>query len=132
LEPAVEEKTNPERVALVTGSSSGIGFETSVLLAKNGFNTYATVRNIKKSQASFDIAKNDGLPLETVELDVTIDKSVNDAINKILLESKRIDVVVNNAGYAPVGACCTRTATACCTRATTTVIITVTTKTIIN
>jgi len=104
LESVVEEKASHERVALVTGSSSGIGFETSVLLARNGFHTYAAVRNIKKSQASFDIAKNDGLPLETIELDVTSDKSVNEAINKILLESKRIDVVVNNAGYALVGA----------------------------
>ena len=43
-----EEKANPKRVALVTGSSSGIGFETSVLLARNGFHTYAAVRNIKK------------------------------------------------------------------------------------
>jgi len=53
LESAMEEKTNPQRVALVTGSSSGIGFETSVLLAKNGFHTYAAVRNIKKITSFF-------------------------------------------------------------------------------
>ena len=99
-----EQKANPERVALVTGSSSGIGFETSILLARNGFHTYAAIRSIEKSQRLFDISKNDGLPLETIELDVTSDKSVNDAFNKVLLESKRIDVVVNNAGYALVGA----------------------------
>jgi NAD(P)-dependent dehydrogenase (short-subunit alcohol dehydrogenase family) len=38
-----------ENVALVTGSSSGIGFETSVLLSKSGFYTYASMRNLKKS-----------------------------------------------------------------------------------
>jgi NAD(P)-dependent dehydrogenase (short-subunit alcohol dehydrogenase family) len=36
-------------VAVVTGSSSGIGFETSLTLARNGFYTYATMRNIRKS-----------------------------------------------------------------------------------
>lgn len=38
-----------EKIAVVTGSSSGIGFETSLLLAKNGFHTYATVRNADKA-----------------------------------------------------------------------------------
>ena len=37
-----------EKVALVTGSSSGIGFETSLALARNGFYTFATMRNISK------------------------------------------------------------------------------------
>ena len=38
-----------KKVAVVTGSSSGIGFETSLLLARNGFYTYASMRNIEKS-----------------------------------------------------------------------------------
>ncbi len=93
-----------DKVAVVTGSSSGIGFETSVLLAKNGFQTYATARNPEKSQALTDIARDNGLPIQILQLDVTSDKSVNDAVRRISLESKRIDVVVNNAGYALVGA----------------------------
>jgi short-subunit dehydrogenase len=93
-----------DKVAVVTGSSSGIGLETSVLLAKNGFHTYATARNPEKSQTLIDIARDNGLPIQTMQLDVTSDKSVNDAVSRILLESKRIDVVVNNAGYALVGA----------------------------
>jgi NAD(P)-dependent dehydrogenase (short-subunit alcohol dehydrogenase family) len=44
-----EDRNNKKEVALVTGSSSGIGFETSLLLAKNGFFTYATMRNLDKS-----------------------------------------------------------------------------------
>ena len=91
------------KVAIVTGSSSGIGFETSVLLARNGFHTYAAVRNLDKSQSLIDIAKKDGLSIQVIELDVSNDKSVKDAINKVLSENKRIDVVVNNAGYALVG-----------------------------
>jgi NAD(P)-dependent dehydrogenase (short-subunit alcohol dehydrogenase family) len=41
---------NKTKVAIVTGSSSGIGFETSLLLARNGFFTYATMRNPDKSK----------------------------------------------------------------------------------
>ena len=92
-----------KKVAIVTGSSSGIGFETSVLLARNGFHTYSTVRNLDKSQPLINVAKKDGLSLQVIELDVSSDKSVKDAINRVLSENKRIDVVVNNAGYALVG-----------------------------
>ena len=92
-----------KKVAIITGSSSGIGFETSVILARNGFHTYAAVRNLDKSQPLIDIAKKDGLSIQAIELDVSNDKSVKDAINRVLSENKRIDVVVNNAGYALVG-----------------------------
>ena len=91
------------KVAIVTGSSSGIGFETSLILARNGFHTYAAVRNLDKSQPLIDMSKKDGLSIQVIELDVSNDKSVKDAINRVLSENKRIDVVVNNAGYALVG-----------------------------
>ena len=45
------------KIAVVTGSSSGIGFETSVLLAGNGFYTYATMRNVDKSYKIVDVAQ---------------------------------------------------------------------------
>ena len=93
-----------EKTAVVTGSSSGIGFEASLLLAKNGFSTYATVRNADKAKALRDISNKGELPIQVVELDVDSDKSVEDAIGRINDESKRIDVLVNNAGYALVGA----------------------------
>ncbi len=44
------------KVALVTGSSSGIGFETATLLARSGYHTYASMRNIKKSEHITDMA----------------------------------------------------------------------------
>lgn len=92
-----------QKVAVVTGSSSGIGFATSLLLARNGFHMYATMRNLDKSKNIVDVAKNEKLPLEVIRLDVDDDKSVKDAVNKIVAEKKRIDVLVNNAGYGLVG-----------------------------
>src|SRR5919198_5552532 len=94
-----------EEIAVVTSSSTGIGFETSLALARNGFHTYATMRKIEGggSNQIKDIAKNENLPLQVIQLDVDNDKSVLDAINKIISEKDRIDVVVNNAGYALVG-----------------------------
>ena len=92
------------KVAVVTGSSSGIGFETSLLLARKRFYTYATMRNLNKSQKINDIAEKENLPLKVLQLDVTDDKSVKVAINQIRDESSRIDVLVNNAGYDVMGA----------------------------
>jgi short-subunit dehydrogenase len=93
-----------KRIALVTGSSSGIGFETSLLLARNGFHIYATMRNLEKSSKIIDIAKKDNLLLDVLQLDVTDEKSIEDAINIIIEKQRRIDVVVNNAGYGSTGA----------------------------
>ena len=94
------------KVAVVTGSSSGMGYETSLILARNGFHTYATVRKLEGegSNQIIDIAKNENLPLQVIQLDVNNDKSVTDAINRIAKEKDRLDVVVNNAGYDLMGA----------------------------
>lgn len=92
-----------KKVALVTGSSSGIGYETALMLARNGFDTYATMRNTNKSKEITEIAKKENLPLRVLKLDVTDDRSVDDAINNILNEKKSIEVVVNNAGYGLMG-----------------------------
>jgi NAD(P)-dependent dehydrogenase (short-subunit alcohol dehydrogenase family) len=101
----VNNKRDPqEKIAVVTGSSSGIGFETSLFLARKGFYTYATMRNLNKSQKINDVAKKENLPLKVLQLDVTDDKSVKDAINQMKDESSRIDVLVNNAGYGVMGA----------------------------
>lgn len=94
------------KVAVVTGSSTGIGFETSITLARNGFHTYATMRKLEgeKTKPVTEVAKSENLQLQAIELDVDNDKSVADAINTIVEERKRIDVLINNAGYGLGGA----------------------------
>jgi len=91
-------------IAVVTGSSTGIGFETSLLLARNGFYTYATMRDTQKSNKIEQIAHNENLPLKVLPLDVNNDMSVRNTIQKILDEKKKIDILVNNAGYGLFGA----------------------------
>ena len=92
-----------KKVALVTGSSSGIGYETALLLARNGFDTFATMRNMNKSKEITEVSKRENLPLRVMQLDVNDDRSVADTINNILNEKKSIQVVVNNAGYGLMG-----------------------------
>lgn len=93
-----------KKVAVVTGSSSGIGFATSLVLARNGFYTYATMRNLAKSQGIMDASKKDSLPIQVIQLDVNDEQSVKTAIDKIIKEKGRIDILVNNAGYGLAGA----------------------------
>ena len=97
-------RTKRQQIALITGSSSGIGFETSLLLARDGIYTYATMRNLSKSQEILDITKKECLPLKVLTLDVTDEKSTQKAIDMVMYEQNRIDILVNNAGYSLVGA----------------------------
>src|SRR4029079_3500287 len=97
-------RTNRRQIALITGSSSGIGFETSLLLARKGIYTYATMRNLGKSQEILEITKKECLPLKVLTLDVTDEKSTQKAIDMVMYEQNRIDILVNNAGYSLVGA----------------------------
>ena len=88
-----------EKVAVVTGSSSGIGFETSLALAREGYFTFATMRDVKKADVVKKIAEEENLPLKVIELDVDNEDSVENAIKSIIDEKQRIDVLVNNAGW---------------------------------
>jgi NAD(P)-dependent dehydrogenase (short-subunit alcohol dehydrogenase family) len=95
--------TIKNKVALVTGSSSGMGFATAIMLARAGIHTYASMRNLKKSKTITELASTENLPLQVVQLDVIDKKSVKEAITKIVTEKERIDVLVNNAGYGLFG-----------------------------
>lgn len=84
------------KVALVTGVSSGIGQQVAQLLSKQGWQVFGTVRNANTTAAIAGV--------KLLSMDVTDSSSVNHAIQSVLQESGRIDALVNNAGYALMGA----------------------------
>jgi len=88
-----------EKVAVVTGTSSGIGFETALALAREGYYTYATMRDTTKSGKIKELGKKDNLKIDVLELDVDDESSVKNAVRKILDQKQRIDILVNNAGW---------------------------------
>lgn len=93
-----------QKVSVITGTSSGIGHEIALTMARNGFLTYATMRNPEKGENLKSLAEKEKLPLRIEQLDVSDDRSVKNAIQSIMAEANRIDVLVNNAGYGLVGA----------------------------
>ncbi len=80
------------KVAVITGSSSGIGYETALMLARNGFLTYATMRNLNKSDNVRLLATKEGLPIRIKQLDLTDDLSV---------KKHAIDILRNRANRRP-------------------------------
>ena len=92
-----------DKVALVTGSSSGIGLETSLALAKDGYRTFASMRDTGKAIELQEAAKKENLSIDVIELDVDKEDSIMSAVKKVMSEAGRIDVLVNNAGYGQFG-----------------------------
>ena len=91
------------QVALVTGATSGLGRATAILLAENGWRVFAAGRSAERRRAIDDLARLRGLSLETLEMDVTSDDSVERAFQEIERRGVRaLDAVVNNAGIAIV------------------------------
>ena len=76
-------QANSQKVAFVTGGSSGIGYATSLLLARNGYYTYASARNIDKSSSLQSIAEAERLPLKPIQLDVTDDSRYTHALKHV-------------------------------------------------
>ena len=90
-------------VVLITGTSSGIGLATALQFARAGDNVYATMRNPRTGSAALTAAaKAEGLKLHIAQLDVTDPASVEQAVDAILVEAGRVDVLVNNAGVGPL------------------------------
>lgn len=89
------------RVALVTGANSGFGKLITLKFARNGYKVYATTRSLEKEGVKEinEIVKNEKLDIEWLVFDVTDNASINESVKEI----KRVDVLVNNAGYGAVG-----------------------------
>lgn len=87
-----------KKVILLTGASSGIGFDTARMLARQGHIVYGAARRVERMEE----LKTDGvIPLA---LDVTDALSCHQAVEQIMTEQSRIDVLINNAGYGSYGA----------------------------
>jgi short-subunit dehydrogenase len=91
-------QTIMSKVILITGASSGIGFTTAKDLAEQGHKVYGAARRVEKMEE----LKQYGVT--PIKMDVTDEQSVNEAVEQIIAAEKRIDVLVNNAGYGSYGA----------------------------
>lgn len=85
------------KTVLITGAASGMGMATALLLAEHGYTVYAGVRG--DSQALSEEAQRRGLRLHTVSLDVQETSSIQQAVQHVVENEGRIDVLVNNAGF---------------------------------
>ena len=97
-----------QQVILVTGSSHGFGRLTAETLARQGHTVFASMRDITgrnsvKCAEMQDKAKQENLSLHVIELDVTEDASVEQAVGTVIKQAGRIDVLVNNAGVMFAG-----------------------------
>jgi NAD(P)-dependent dehydrogenase (short-subunit alcohol dehydrogenase family) len=96
------------KIILVTGASSGFGRLTAEALAKAGHTVYASMRDVAGRNAAnaaemAATSTRDGVDLRAIELDVQSEPSANAAVEKIIAESGRVDVVVHNAGHMMFG-----------------------------
>lgn len=90
-------------VALVTGTSTGIGLETAVALARGGWDVVATVRDVSRADRLRDAATASGVSLDIRALDVTDGASATALVEQVAAERGRLDALVNNAGAAALG-----------------------------
>lgn len=91
------------RVALVTGTSSGIGLETAVALARSGWDVVATVRDVARADRLREAASTAGVSLDIRALDVTDGEGAATLVGQVVAERGRLDALVNNAGAAALG-----------------------------
>lgn len=95
-------------IVLITGASTGFGRDAAERLARRGHYVFATMRDVDgrnslHARALNQMSKDEGLRLRVLELDVADSGSVERAVDTAIAEAGRLDVVVNNAGYAAIG-----------------------------
>ena len=86
------------KTIVITGSSSGIGRATAKYFAEKGWNVAATMRNPDKESELQNIDNT-----KVYQLDVTDEDSITNAFNAIIKDFQKVDVLLNNAGYALAG-----------------------------
>jgi len=93
------------KVVLITGCSSGIGFITALTFARHKYTVFASVRNLKSDGVKelIEITSKEKLDLHVIEIDVIHEKNVIQGVTQIIKVAKKIDVLVNNAGFGALG-----------------------------
>jgi NAD(P)-dependent dehydrogenase (short-subunit alcohol dehydrogenase family) len=99
---------NSKQSVLITGSSTGFGRLIAERLAREGYTVFATMRDVagrnsKNASELRELSRKDSLSLHILELDVTDEASVERAVQAAVEQAGRIDVAINNAGYALIG-----------------------------
>lgn len=90
-------KAVDKKAILITGASSGMGFEAAKELASQGHSVYGAARRVERMAPLTEYG------VHTIELDVTDEEACKDAVGRVVAERGRIDVLVNNAGYGSFG-----------------------------
>ena len=91
------------KIALVTGTSSGIGMHTAVLLAQSGYTVVATMRNLAKAAPLKQEANAHAVSLDIRHLDVQDGASITACVQDVMRTYGHIDLLVNNAGSGFLG-----------------------------
>ena len=86
------------KVILITGASSGIGYDTAAALAQQGHKVYAAARRMEKMEP---LRQQGATP---IRMDVTDEASIKEGLKTVMEAEDRIDVLINNAGYGYFGA----------------------------
>ncbi|MGH1338692.1 MAG: SDR family oxidoreductase [Aureispira sp.] len=87
-----------KKTVLITGTSTGVGFESALLFAQKGFRVYATMRNLAKAEALKEQIAVQNLDIEILRLDVTDMDSIEKAVETIITKEGKLDILINNAG----------------------------------
>jgi len=93
-------QTNVNKVALVTGANTGVGFQVANALANNGYTVYVGARNLQKGEAA---VTQIGSNAKAIQLDITDTESITAAVAKIQGESGYLTLLVNNAAISHAG-----------------------------
>ena len=96
------------KVIVITGALSGFGALTARALSREGHTVYASMRetmgrNVSQVDGAKKFSEENGVDLRTIELDVASQESVDAAIDQIVKDEGRIDVVIHNAGHVVFG-----------------------------
>ncbi len=91
------------QTVLITGATDGLGKAAALLFAERGYRVFAAGRSAEKRAQLDALAKERNLPLESLEMDVCDDISVQGAVASVYQKSGTIDVLINNAGFVYVG-----------------------------